>query len=277
MAQPAILAGLVFSGDLEEVDIDGGGGPRSITGTKLVPGLKRMRAEGDSGAATSAGDGGLQWKAAALKRAMDEAEKTGASLDAVVAERWGSVAELTGGAAPDAFLRSAAAAARRLPRRGRGKGGRGRGRGGGGYGRGGDDAPRPRVRLGRDQSDGDVLKRYSKKLEGALDAAMTGRGAMAGGAAPPAPRGDDDAKGGDAWVGLASRSALGMSGASFKDGWRKRGAPDDPKPPPAMRARTVKAPARPRPPPAPAPVEVVQGDGESNASAAAAMRKRLGL
>ena len=127
-----ILAGLVFSGDLAAAadDDPAAAAAASASGTR-APGLKRMRPEGEGGGAAAAGpvggDGGVQWRAAALKRAMAEAERSGVSLDAVVSERWGSVRELTGGADPAAFLRAADAAAKRLPKRGRGKGGRGRG------------------------------------------------------------------------------------------------------------------------------------------------------
>lgn len=84
--------------------------------------------------------------------------------------------------------------------------------------------------LGRDQTDADLLQRYSKQLEGQLDAAMKGD------APGKPPKKDDDPKGGSRrprgflfvqararekddpfpatggdWVGLASRAAFGMT------------------------------------------------------------------
>jgi hypothetical protein len=56
------------------------------------------------------GDGGASWRMKALKRAQVQASVEGASLSEVVGQRWGSVAELAGGAghaaAPDAHTRS---------------------------------------------------------------------------------------------------------------------------------------------------------------------------
>ena len=104
--------------------------PCSSGGAPAEPkaGLKRARpADGTAAPGAATGDGGLQWRAAALKRAMAESERTKRSLEDCVRERWGSVRELTGGQAPEAFLRAADAAARRAPRP-RGRRGRGRGR-----------------------------------------------------------------------------------------------------------------------------------------------------
>ena len=296
-AREPILAGLVFSGDLlREAEEDAEGGEYKEDGTRLVPGLKHMRPPAPETTATTTpsavgGDGGLQYRASALRNSMAEAKKSGRSLEDVVRERWGSVKELTGGRDPDAFLRAAAAAERALPRRGRGRG-RGKGRGGGrfgdgGRGRGDDGAPAKRsLNLGRDASDASLLKRYSQKLQGSLEAAVSGSLPEA---APRVPA-DDDARGEAAWVGLASRSTFGMT-SSFKDGWRKRGPAAEPpsqpaatRPRPTPRAQPAPKPEPPKPaPPKPAPkppaedVRVVQGDGESNADAAAALRKRLGL
>ena len=168
-----ILLGIVWSGDKD----DGGATTTDVPAAAAAPpaepktaaGLKRARpADGTAAPGAATGDGGLQWRAAALKRAMAESERTKRSLEDCVRERWGSVRELTGGQAPEAFLRAADAAARLAPRP------RGRGRG---RGRAAPAPPAertPKVRLHGEQTDADLLRSYSQKLETQFGAAMKG-------------------------------------------------------------------------------------------------------
>ena len=262
MATP-ILLGIIWSGDKDEDD--GGGAttvdvPAAAAAPPAEPkaGLKRARPADTGAPGAATGDGGLQWRAAALKRAMAESERTKRSLEDCVRERWGSVRELTGGQAPEAFLRAADAAARRAPRRPRG---RGRGRAA--------PAPlaerAPKVRLHGEQTDADLLRSYSQKLETQFGAAMKGVKGLKGArpaapAAPVAPQSSADRAGGDGWVGISARTTLGGGSSSFDRGWRRRGGGDD-APPPAPRD----APARDDRP-----------AGSSNSGAAEALRRRLG-
>lgn len=259
MATP-ILLGIVWSGDKD----DGGDTTTADVPAAAAPpaepkaGLKRARpADGTAAPGAATGDGGLQWRAAALKRAMAESERTKRSLEDCVRERWGSVRELTGGQAPEAFLRAADAAARLAPRP------RGRGRG---RGRAAPAPPAeraPKVRLHGEQTDADLLRSYSQKLETQFGAAMKGVKGLKGArpaapAAPAAPQSSADRAGGDGWVGISARTTLGGGSSSFDRGWRRRGGDDD-APPPA-----------PRPPPDDRPA------GSSNSGAAEALRRRLG-
>ena len=260
MATP-ILLGIVWSGDKD----DGGATttadvPAAAVAPPAEPkaGLKRARPADTAAPGAATGDGGLQWRAAALKRAMAESERTKRSLEDCVRERWGSVRELTGGQAPEAFLRAADAAARRAPRP------RGRGRG---RGRAAPAPPAertPKVRLHGEQTDADLLRSYSQKLETQFGAAMKGVKGLKGArpaapAAPAAPQSSADRAGGDGWVGISARTTLGGGSSSFDRGWRRRG--DDNAPPPAPRD----APARDDRP-----------AGSSNSGAAEALRRRLG-
>ena len=117
---PILLLGIVWSGDKDDGgDTTTADVPAAAAAPPAEPkaGLKRARpADGTAAPGAATGDGGLQWRAAALKRAMAESERTKRSLEDCVRERWGSVRELTGGQAPEAFLRAADAAARRAPR-----------------------------------------------------------------------------------------------------------------------------------------------------------------
>ena len=280
-----ILQGIVWSGDLDGTATAAADAPAPAApqaAPKLVAGLKRARPDGGGTAAPVAaapaaatGDGGLQWRAAVLKRARAESEKTGQSLEDCVRERYGSVRELTGGAAPEAFLRRAAAAARHAPRRGRGYG---RGRAAVDPRHAAERPPAerppaerpPRVRLHGEQTDADLLRSYSQKLETQFGSAMKGvksgkggKGARAGPPArapTPAPA---DRAGGGGWVGIGARTTLG-GGSSFERGWRRRGGGEDKAPPPP--------PSGGGPPPPAAD----QYAGTSNAGAAEAMRRRLG-
>ena len=265
MATP-ILLGIIWSGDKDEDD--GGGAttvdvPAAAAAPPAEPkaGLKRARPADTAAPGAATGDGGLQWRAAALKRAMAESERTKRSLEDCVRERWGSVRELTGGQAPEAFLRAADAAARRAPRRPRG---RGRGRAA--------PAPlaerAPKVRLHGEQTDADLLRSYSQKLETQFGAAMKGVKGLKGArpaapAAPAAPQSSADRAGGDGWVGISARTTLGGGSSSFDRGWRRRDAP----PPPPTSSGVDR-----RPPP---PAEVDRPSG-SNSGAAEALRRRLG-
>ena len=270
MATP-ILLGIVWSGDKDEDD--GGGAttvdvPAAAAAPPAEPkaGLKRARPADTGAPGAATGDGGLQWRAAALKRAMAESERTKRSLEDCVRERWGSVRELTGGQAPEAFLRAADAAARRAPRpRGRG---RGRGRA--------VPAPpaerAPKVRLHGEQTDADLLRSYSQKLETQFGAAMKGVKGLKGArpaapAAPAAPQSSADRAGGDGWVGISARTTLGGGSSSFDRGWRRRGGDGDAPPPPPTSSGVDR-----RPPP---PAEVDRPSG-SNSGAAEALRRRLG-
>eukprot|EP00629_Pelagomonadales_sp_RCC1024_P000054 CAMPEP_0119289640 /NCGR_PEP_ID=MMETSP1329-20130426/39363_1 /TAXON_ID=114041 /ORGANISM="Genus nov. species nov., Strain RCC1024" /LENGTH=96 /DNA_ID=CAMNT_0007290447 /DNA_START=75 /DNA_END=362 /DNA_ORIENTATION=+ len=94
---PPILQGIEWSGDAEQAE-----STAPVAAAPAPPkqvGLKKMAA-GDAPAAKTTDDGGLQWRASALRRGMDEAKKSGQSLDDVLRERWGSAAELTGGMDP---------------------------------------------------------------------------------------------------------------------------------------------------------------------------------
>jgi len=271
-----ILQGIVWSGDLDGTATAADDAPAPAApqaAPTLVAGLKRARPDGGGTAApvtaapaAATGDGGLQWRAAALKRARVESEKTGQSLEECVRERYGSVRELTGGAAPEAFLRRAAAAARHAPRRGRGRG-RGRGRAAVDPRHAAERPPaerQPRVRLHGEQTDADLLRSYSQKLETQFGSAMKGVKGLKGGTgarAGPPPRAPApapaDRTGGSGWVGIGARTTLG-GGSSFERGWRRRGGGEDEAPPP--------------PPAADQPAY----EGTSNAEAAEAMRKKLG-
>ena len=267
MATP-ILLGIIWSGDKDEDD--GGGAttvdvPAAAAAPPAEPkaGLKRARPADTAAPGAATGDGGLQWRAAALKRAMAESERTKRSLEDCVRERWGSVRELTGGQAPEAFLRAADAAARRAPRRPRG---RGRGRAA--------PAPpaerAPKVRLHGEQTDADLLRSYSQKLETQFGAAMKGVKGLKGArpaapAAPAAPQSSADRAGGDGWVGISARTTLGGGSSSFDRGWRRRGGEDN-APPSAPRDA-------PRQPP---PAADDRPAGSSNSGAAEALRRRLG-
>ena len=198
-----------------------------------------------------------------LKRAMAESERTKRSLEDCVRERWGSVRELTGGQAPEAFC------APRTPRPARAAG-RGRGRG-----RAAPAPPAeraPKVRLHGEQTDADLLRSYSQKLETQFGAAMKGVKGLKGArpaapAAPAAPQSSADRAGGDGWVGISARTTLGGGSSSFDRGWRRRGGDGDAPPPPPTSSGVDR-----RPPP---PAEVDRPSG-SNSGAAEALRRRLG-
>ena len=88
MATP-ILLGIVWSGDKD----DGGATTTADVPAAAAPpaepkaGLKRARpADGTAAPGAATGDGGLQWRAAALKRAMAESERTKRSLEDCVRE-----------------------------------------------------------------------------------------------------------------------------------------------------------------------------------------------
>jgi hypothetical protein len=267
MATP-ILLGIIWSGDKDDggatttADVPAAAAPPAEP--KAAAGLKRARPADTAAPGAATGDGGLQWRAAALKRAMAESERTKRSLEDCVRERWGSVRELTGGQPPEAFLRAADAAARRAPRP------RGRGRG---RGRAAPAPPAeraPKVRLHGEQTDADLLRSYSQKLETQFGAAMKGVKGLKGArpaapAAPAAPQSSADRAGGDGWVGISARTTLGGGSSSFDRGWRRRGGDGD-APPPAP--RDAPAPARPPADDRPA--------GSSNSGAAEALRRRLG-
>ena len=256
-----ILLGIVWSGDKDDGDDTTTADVPEAAAPPAEPkaGLKRARPADTAAPGAATGDGGLQWRAAALKRAMAESERTKRSLEDCVRERWGSVRELTGGQAPEAFLRAADAAARRAPRP------RGRGRG---RGRAAPAPPAeraPKVRLHGEQTDADLLRSYSQKLETQFGAAMKGVKGLKGArpaapAAPVAPQSSADRAGGDGWVGISARTTLGGGSSSFDRGWRRRGGDGD-APPPAPRD----APARDDRP-----------AGSSNSGAAEALRRRLG-
>ena len=263
MATP-ILLGIIWSGDKDDGGDTTTAAPAAAAAPPAEPkaGLKRARPADTAAPGAATGDGGLQWRAAALKRAMAESERTKRSLEDCVRERWGSVRELTGGQAPEAFLRAADAAARRAPRRPRG---RGRGRAA--------PAPpaerAPKVRLHGEQTDADLLRSYSQKLETQFGAAMKGVKGLKGArpaapAAPAAPQSSADRAGGDGWVGISARTTLGGGSSSFDRGWRRRR--DDNAPPPAPRDA-------PRQPP---PAADDRPAGSSNSGAAEALRRRLG-
>ena len=89
-----ILQGIVWSGDLDGTATAADDAPAPAApqaAPTLVAGLKRARPDGGGTAApvtaapaAATGDGGLQWRAAALKRARVESEKTGQSLEECV-------------------------------------------------------------------------------------------------------------------------------------------------------------------------------------------------
>ena len=266
-----ILLGIVWSGDKDDGgDTTTADVPEAAAAPPAEPkaaaGLKRARPADTAAPGAATGDGGLQWRAAALKRAMAESERTKRSLEDCVRERWGSVRELTGGQAPEAFLRAADAAARRAPRprpRGRGRG------------RAAPAPPAeraPKVRLHGEQTDADLLRSYSQKLETQFGAAMKGVKGLKGArpaapAAPAAPQSSADRAGGDGWVGISARTTLGGGSSSFDRGWRRRGGDGDAPPPPPTSSGVDR-----RPPP---PAEVDRPSG-SNSGAAEALRRRLG-
>lgn len=184
-------------------------------------------------------DGGASYRAAALRRAIDEARTTGVSLEEVVARRWGSIDELTRGDS-EAFKKAPPQRpprARPAPR----------------------DVPPKSLPIGDGSADRDILRQYSRKLETAFGEAFAGKRVIE--AAPPKPEDQN------AWVGLG-RSTLGMSGTCAK-GWRRGAARDDDDDDAQESSRSRKRPlveeedgSRRRPP-------------TSNSSAAAALRASL--
>jgi hypothetical protein len=87
------------------------GGPGAAAvgpGTASGNGGRSDSGTGPAGASTSSapppgggrpagvvGDGGLSWRLKALKRAQEQATASGGSLGSIVAERWGSLSDLT--------------------------------------------------------------------------------------------------------------------------------------------------------------------------------------
>lgn len=72
-----------------------GNGGRSDSGTGPA-GASTTSAPLTSGRPAGAvGDGGLSWRLKALKRAQEQATASGGSLGSIVAERWGSLTDLT--------------------------------------------------------------------------------------------------------------------------------------------------------------------------------------
>lgn len=77
----------------------GGSGSGAISsGGPEAAGGSTSSALGGAGRAGSAavGDGGLSWRLKALKRAQEQAAAGAGSLGSLVAERWGSLSDLTG-------------------------------------------------------------------------------------------------------------------------------------------------------------------------------------
>ena len=84
------------------------------------------------------------------------------------------------------------------------------------------------MRLHGEQTDADLLRSYSQKLETQFGAAMKGvKGLKARGPRrpPPPPRRSrrPDRAGGDGRVGISARTTLGGGSSSFDRGWRRRG------------------------------------------------------
>ncbi len=77
---------------------DKGGGADQQTGEKRpgsITSAAQDQQQGASGKKAVVGDGGLSWRLKALARAKAQAGEGGASLAAVVSERWGSLSSLT--------------------------------------------------------------------------------------------------------------------------------------------------------------------------------------
>ena len=141
------------------------------------------------------GDGGASYRASALRRCMEEADRSGRALEEVVAERWGTVEELTRGKSIQEALSAerAPVAFRRRRRRG-------------------EDQPvlLPLVKIEGGLSDKDILRQYEETLEATVIETKKGK---------DQPRKQQSADTG--WTGLPTGS-LGL-GSTFQKGqsWRE--------------------------------------------------------
>jgi hypothetical protein len=72
-----------------------GNGGRSDSGTGPAGASTSSAPLGGGRPSGVVGDGGLSWRLKALKRAQEQATASGGSLGSIVAERWGSLSDLT--------------------------------------------------------------------------------------------------------------------------------------------------------------------------------------
>mmetsp|Transcript_13209 Transcript_13209/g.43053 ORF Transcript_13209/g.43053 Transcript_13209/m.43053 type:complete len:256 (+) Transcript_13209:41-808(+) len=199
------------------------------------------------------GDGGASHRAACLRRATEEAKRTGRDLEDVVADRYGSLEELTLGKSIDETL----ALERSLPRVARRR--------------------RPHSDLHRSEpgglTDAQVLAEYAEELEQTtIDLGKRGR---------RRDKDDDDGDlrrtggGSNGWTGMPTTSAFTMGRPTFQGrSWRDPASEEAL--PESSSSSERKRPKLETPPAAAPALEGSHQDSSSNANVAARLREKLG-
>lgn len=206
-----LLSGLRWSGDGP-----GGGSRYEEARAPEAPPPKKREAglgpivkcrDGDEAGAVPSTDGGASYRAAALRRAIAQAESSGRKLEDVVAERWGSLEELTKGDpnAIDKALSSRPAARPAKKRR-----------------RQLEPSEAQDIRsTARTSADAAMLRQYARKVEDAISSVANG-GSRRDSRSNHDVHSDSESNSQNAWVGLASRQTLGFGTGTFSHGWRKK-------------------------------------------------------
>lgn len=206
-----LLAGLRWSGDGR------GGAPRceqapvteATPHEKKVTGLSQIVKPQGVNDATDipSTDGGTSYRAAALRRAVAQAESSGRKLEDIVAERWGSLEELTKGD-PNAIEKALSARPTTRPAKKRR--------------RQVEPSEEKDIRsTARTSADAAMIRQYARKVEDAISS-ITNGSTRSDCRSNHEVHADSENNNQNAWVGLAPRQTLGMGTGTFAHGWRKK-------------------------------------------------------